>query len=76
MRKEENREDGFEKLIQYLKNDDFIIRALTARALGDLNDQRALEPLISCLNDRQSEVRAGASYALGRFGDYPLLNFK
>jgi hypothetical protein len=52
-----------------LKNSsDFRGRSAAARALGQLGDPRAIEPLISALRDEHQLVRSEAADALGRVG--------
>ncbi|HET7080734.1 MAG TPA: HEAT repeat domain-containing protein [Chloroflexia bacterium] len=62
-------ESGFLKLIQRLDHPDSLFRAQAAEFLGELGDQRAVEPLIDALQDEESAVRANAAIALGRLGD-------
>ena len=58
--------DVVEPLIAYFRryND-----ANAARALGQLRDARAVQPLIDALKSSYSNVRAEAAAALGRIGD-------
>lgn len=58
---------NFEGLIKALKNPFLAGRA--ARALGDSRDERAVEPLISALDDRDENIRCAAARALGEIGD-------
>ena len=54
------------------------IRLLAAIGLGNLNDQRAVKPLIHALDDKNYRVVENAVYALGKLGDKravePLIN--
>ena len=54
------------------------MQAQAAYALGLLKDERAVKPLISALNDDQSQVQAQAAYVLGQLEDKravePLIN--
>ena len=45
------------------------VRQSGARALGQLGDKRAVEPLIATLRDRDPSVRLRAAEALGQLGD-------
>jgi len=40
-----------------------------AKALGEVGDERAIEPLIEALNSRYVDTREAAADALGRIGD-------
>ncbi|WP_319642088.1 HEAT repeat domain-containing protein [Methanovulcanius yangii] len=48
---------------------DIEIRSDAAKALGNIRDTRAVEPLIHALNDENYKVRKSAAEALGRIGD-------
>jgi HEAT repeat protein len=71
-------EGAFEDVIKALHNDDEEVREEAVRALGELNDPRAVEPLISILNDDNRYIRREAAKSLGRIGDeraiIPLIN--
>ncbi len=56
-------------LIQLLKDKNAEVRANAAKALGDLNDKRAVPGLIDALKDRHVIVRRSAAYALSNIGD-------
>lgn len=56
-----------EPLITALKDEDTDVRWYAAGALGKLNDQRAVEPLIAALDDRR--LVPSAVGALGSIGD-------
>ena len=58
--------DEVEKLIEQLKEDDHIVRSSAADALGEIGDERAIEPLIELLKDEN--VRGTAAWALGEIG--------
>ena len=45
------------------------VRGDAVRALGELNDPSAVEPLIQALKDKDRMVRASAAMALGYLGD-------
>ncbi|MFN3699646.1 MAG: HEAT repeat domain-containing protein, partial [Dictyoglomus sp.] len=45
------------------------VRGAAAKALGEIKDKRAVEPLISALKDEDWYVREAAAYALGEIGD-------
>lgn len=45
------------------------VREQAALALGEIGDQRAVEPLIKTLNDEYSRVAIASAKALGRIGD-------
>jgi len=51
-------------LILALKDDDDSVRYYAAFALGEINDIRAVEPLIQILRDNDSDVRNAAKEAL------------
>ena len=55
-------------LIAVLKHDAPGVRARAAQALGLIQDERAVEPLI-ILKDKRDFVRKSTAYALGRLGD-------
>jgi HEAT repeat protein len=57
-------------LIQALKDNDSIVRADAAGALGKIKDTRAVEPLIQVLKDSDFIVRMGAATALWRIKGY------
>jgi HEAT repeat protein len=58
-----------DKLIQNLKDLDWHIRLEATKALRDIKDRRAVEPLIAALKDENSDVRAMTAYALGEIKD-------
>jgi hypothetical protein len=57
---------GLIKAMSYQKDVD--VRVAAARALGQIGDARAVEPLIEILNDRQGSASL-AAIALGKIGD-------
>ena len=61
-------EPAVQPLIQAV-NDNPDIMAFLAKALGEIGDARAVEPLIQALKDERSEVRSSAAYALRNMGD-------
>ena len=64
--------EAFDELAALLSSDpDEEIRALTAFALGEMDDARAVEPLVERLSDREewTHVRGEAAEALGKLGD-------
>jgi hypothetical protein len=61
------RDSDLEGLARALNNPFLANRA--ARALGEMRDERALEPLIGALQDRNEDVRCEAARALGEIGD-------
>ena len=60
---------AFPWLVSLLRSWDALVRANAARALGDLNDRRAVEPLIMALKDSDSDVRYSAANALRELKD-------
>lgn len=56
-------------LVEALRNEDRDVRRSAARALGQIGDARAVEPLITALRDESWGVRRDAAKALGRIGD-------
>ncbi len=62
-------EGAFEEVVMALRTGDDEVREEAVRALGELNDRRAVEPLISILNDENRYIRREAAKSLGRIGD-------
>lgn len=58
-----------EQLINALKSEDWRIRWTAVRALGEIDDARAVKPLISAIEDKRKGVRAIAAEALANIGD-------
>ena len=56
-------------LIQALKDEDKWVRFLATWALGEIGDVYAVEPLLRAFGDGNSNVRAGAAYALVKIGE-------
>ena len=56
-------------LLARLKNNDWHVRCDAAVALGEIGDERAVEPLIEALKDKIASVRRAAAQALGEIGD-------
>jgi energy-coupling factor transporter ATP-binding protein EcfA2 len=54
------------QLITYLKNESWIVRYNAAESLGVLGDLRAVEPLLSALQDEKEYVRSSVTFALGQ----------
>ena len=50
------------------------IRKKVAQALGEIGDKKAIEPLISALQDKWTVVRRAAIVALGKIGDERAIN--
>lgn len=71
-------EGAFEDVINALHSPDEEVREEAARALGELGDPRAVEPLIGLLADENRYVRREAAKSLGKIGDeraiVPLIN--
>ena len=57
------------RLLQELNSSSFIGRKWAAQNLGDLGDNRAVEPLIGMLNDENFNLRIVAAEALGKLKD-------
>ena len=59
-----------EILIEYLEDDDWVVREAAADVLGKIGDVRAVEPLIERLkNDNDTGVKELAAKGLGLIGD-------
>jgi len=58
---------GLIKALEFQK--DYYIRRTAAKALGDLGDSCAVEPLLLVMRDREERVRQAAAEALGKLGD-------
>ncbi len=69
--------DPVERRISQLEDDDPRVRRYAAWALGELESDRAVMPLIQSLEDADSDVRLVAAWALGEIKDdiavYPLI---
>lgn len=64
-----NVQGAFEDLITALDSPDDEIREDAVKAIGELNDIRAVRPLIRRLNDRDRFIRRESAKILGRLGD-------
>jgi len=61
---------GVEILIEYLDDDDWVVREAAADVLGKIGDVRAVEPLIERLRkDKDTGVKELATKGLGLIGD-------
>ena len=60
---------AFEPLLEASKEEDEEVRWCAVSALGKLKDERAVQHLISLLDDPSEKVRASAAWALGEIGD-------
>ena len=58
-----------DSLVTQLRSADPELRALAARALGGLLEERAVDPLMAALADEEPQVRADAAASLGRVAD-------
>jgi len=71
-------EGAFEEVLTALNSPDDEVREEAVRALGELNDRRAVDPLILMLGDENRYIRREAAKSLGRIGDPraipPLIN--
>lgn len=56
-------------LIRALRHEDEEVRWEAADALGEIGDERAVEPLIQALKDEDDDVQWGAAEALGKMGE-------
>src|SRR5512137_2274045 len=61
--------DGLFKALNNKRN--VYLRRDAARALGEMGDSAAIEPLIAALKDPKKEVRDAAVEAIGRMGGDP-----
>jgi HEAT repeat protein len=64
-------ETAVERLIAALKDPVSDIRKVMVRALGQMGDDRALEPLVEALQDESNEVRQSAALALEKLNWNP-----
>lgn len=64
--------DAVPRFLAYLDHPDPQVRALSAHALGEVPDLRAVDPLIARLDEEAEErtVRQASALALGRIADY------
>jgi HEAT repeat protein len=64
-----------EPLIRHLQHDnDFEVTVAAASALGWIGDRRAVDSLLSALENRHWRMRQAAAYALGSIGDEQTLD--
>jgi HEAT repeat protein len=61
-------EPAMESLLALVKEEDAIVRAYSAGALGSMKSERVVLPLIALLNDGDPYVRRTAAGSLGRTG--------
>ncbi len=64
-----NVEGAFEDLLKALESPDDEIREDAVKAIGEINDIRAVRPLIRRLNDRDRFIRRESAKILGHLGD-------
>jgi HEAT repeat protein len=66
--------DDIDKLVQNLTNEDVIVRLNAAKALGEMKDARAVEPLIMTLKDEKcGSMAANALVKIGKPSVSPLI---
>jgi HEAT repeat protein len=65
---EKNGRAAVEGLTRELQSDDKWIRIAAADALGNIGDQKALDPLAQLLFDKDHDVRFATVVALGKLG--------
>ncbi len=63
----------FHDIVPYLKHEDPNVRASAAEVLGELDNSKAIGPLILCLNDHESDIRAKATMALIKLKQYKII---
>lgn len=56
-------------LTGFLKDKDELLRQLSASALGEIGDRKAIKPLISCLRDNNLQIRVSAASSLCKMGE-------
>jgi HEAT repeat protein/CheY-like chemotaxis protein len=66
---ERSRAEALAALAPHLAGEALERRLAVAEALGRIGDERAVEPLLGLLEDRDRDVRQAAVAALGRIGD-------
>lgn len=71
-------ESELQRNVKNLASENYEARVKAAKKLGELEDLKAVDPLIKALNDGDSDVRKTAANALGKIGDAkaiePLIN--
>jgi len=60
--------DTLNHLLTQLQSDDISVREAAAGALGMIESEQAVQPLIDALQDESAEVRKEAAWALGEMG--------
>lgn len=58
-----------DQLIRFLKHDEPSIRSRSAKALGEIRSEKAIQPLIIALDDNAYIVRRNVAFALGLIGE-------
>jgi HEAT repeat protein len=66
--------EGLSLFVTAIGDDDALVRAEAAAALGELEEPDAVTPLIRALHDPASEVQEAAAQALKRIGDTSATN--
>jgi len=64
---DKNDVEGLLEMLNYKRN--WAVREEAAKALGQIRDERVVEPLIEALKDEAKTVRNRAAQSLGRIGD-------
>jgi HEAT repeat protein len=54
-------------LLEALKGEFYTVRGKSARALADIGDKQAVQPILGLLKDKEAETRINAALALGQF---------
>ena len=67
--REKRREENIKKYIEQLAHESTPYRLRAVEALGACADPRAVDPLVTALNDPENEVRWVVTQALGRLRD-------
>lgn len=67
--REKRREENIKKYIEQLTHESTPYRLRAVEALGACADPRAVDPLVTALNDPENEVRWVVTQALGRLRD-------
>ncbi len=60
-----------DRLLPMLEDEDWEVRRAAARALGNLGDSRAIEPLKDLSDDKERKVRYTANLALNKLDKTP-----